>query len=472
MTKPDDETAIAIMPLRLTLLLVTSITLIVINAASRWTVMQKVEEGAVQSTTTWSTKGLLHSLQADLALLESGQRGYLLTLDPDYLNQYRPAESRLPEALDKLRLLVRAEPTQAARLLDLDDLLRAKLREMNRTVTMTERGERDAAIREVNSDRGKSLMDRAVVLIDTMIDEERQSIITRNARAVQEFRSATLQNIGIGVISLATLGVLYSSVAANLRRRLIAERDLKLANETLGLQVHKRTQQLSHLARHLISVTESEKATLARDMHDELGSNLTAIILDVSTVQGRLEKLEPSLANKLARASKLLRETVNLKRRIIQGLRPSMLDSLGLPATIRMHCEDFARRSDIPCHVEIPEDIGEIDPHWRISLFRVVQESLTNIAKYAHASSVQVKLHREHDGIRLRIIDDGVGIQADALDRPLSHGLIGMRERVAVIGGEFSVRPRAAAAGTIVEAFLPSATSSYEPPADTQPGKF
>jgi len=470
-TTPAEETAIAIMPLRLTLLLVTAITLIVINAASRWTMLQKIEEGAVQSTTTWSTKGLLHSLQADLALLESGQRGYLLTLDPGYLNQYRPAESRLPEALDKLRLLVRSEPEQAARMQTLDALVRAKLREMNRTIALVEQGARSDAIGEVYSDVGKSLMDRAVAIIDTMIANERRSIIAHNTQAVREFRSATLQGIGIGAISLVTLGVLYGSVAANLRRSLVAEHELRVANETLSLKVQARTQQLSHLARHLISVTENEKAVLARDMHDELGSNLTAIILDVSTVHERLKKREPSLADKLARAIKLLRDTVDLKRRIIQGLRPSMLDSLGLPATLRMHCEDFAKRTELACHAEIAEDIGEIDPAWKISLFRVAQESLTNVAKYARAASVRVELAREAGGIRLRIIDDGIGIQADALDRPLSHGLIGMRERVALIGGEFSVRPRVGASGTIVEAFLPWAAAQAAPSVEGQQAK-
>ena len=159
----------------------------------------------------------------------------------------------------------------------------------------------------------------------------------------------------------------------------------------------------------------------------------------------------------LFRSLRLLHETVDIKRRIIQGLRPSMLDSLGLPATLRMHCEDFTRRTNLPCEADFADDFPDVEPSWAIAMYRVAQEALNNIAKYANAKHVRVVLRARAQGVVMQIIDDGVGIDPDATDKPMSHGLLGMRERLAQLGGQLVVRPGDDGTGTIVDAFVPFA---------------
>ena len=235
--------------------------------------------------------------------------------------------------------------------------------------------------------------------------------------------------------------------------------------ENLEALVAARTAQLSRLAHHLIRATEREKAKLARALHDELGSNLTAVNLDVAAVEGKLQASEPALALRLRRALDALRAVVALSRRVIEELRPSALDNMGLAEAIQGHCDEFTRRTGLPCATQLDDDLGEIDPDRSIALFRVVQESLANAARHARPTGIRLSLRREENGLGLRIVDDGVGIAADVLDQPLAHGVLGMRERISMIGGTFGVRRVEDGRGTVVEAFVPCAAPNPHPAA-------
>jgi len=274
-------------------------------------------------------------------------------------------------------------------------------------------------------------------------------------------RITTVASIAVEIVTLVALTVLFVNLMRNVRRRLDAETQLRSATDTLETKVAVRTAQLSHLSRHLLQLGESEKAALANELHDELGSNLTAMNLDITSVATRLARDNPELAERLNRSLRLLHETVDIKRRIIHGLRPSMLDSLGICAAIRMHCEDFTRRTHLPCDADCPEDFPDVDSSWSIAIYRVAQEALNNIAKYASAKQVRVVLRSEPNGVALQIIDDGVGIDLAATDKPLSHGLLGMRERIAQLGGRLEIRRgESDGRGTVVDAFVPYSTDT------------
>jgi len=216
-----------------------------------------------------------------------------------------------------------------------------------------------------------------------------------------------------------------------------------------------RTEQLSVLSRHLISVSETEKARLARELHDELGANLTAISIDLNSVTERLRATEPALAAMLERARGTLVDTLELKRRIIEDLRPSMLDNLGLASALHSYCADYGRVTGLACDVLIDGAVDEAGPMQAIAVFRIVQESLNNIAKYAQARQVIVQLVREGDLLTLDIIDDGIGIDRDAASKAKSHGLLGMRERALLLGGSLQVGRGINECGTCVAASIP-----------------
>jgi signal transduction histidine kinase len=206
----------------------------------------------------------------------------------------------------------------------------------------------------------------------------------------------------------------------------------------------------------LIRVSEEEKAKIARELHDTLGSSLTAINMDLNWIQKRLGEARPEVRERLQRSLQMLAETVELKHEVIEGLRPSHLDNLGLAFAIKSHCREFTRRTGVPCEVGVAEDFDELDPSWSIALYRIAQEALTNVVKHAQATAVRVELARETEGIRLQVIDDGVGLAADAAAKPKSHGLVGMRERMRQVGGTLRILPGEAGRGTVVNAFIPN----------------
>jgi len=212
---------------------------------------------------------------------------------------------------------------------------------------------------------------------------------------------------------------------------------------------------LSVLSRHLIRVSEEEKARLARELHDEMGANLTAIGMHLATVGDHLKITHPDQAATLGRARATLIETVELKRRIVEDLRPSLLDNLGLAAALQSYCEDFGRTTRVDCEALIEGDVDSVGPMQAIALFRITQESLNNIAKYAKARHIVVYLAREGEAVTLEVSDDGVGIPPDAMRRPKSHGLLGMRERALLLGGTLRVDRGVNGIGTTVHACVP-----------------
>jgi signal transduction histidine kinase len=262
------------------------------------------------------------------------------------------------------------------------------------------------------------------------------------------------------VVTVAVLIGLNKLLRKYVRDRETAENAMLGANQVLNEQVEQRTAELTELSQHLIRVSEEEKAKLARELHDTLGSNLTAINMDLNWIQRRLPDGTREIKERLQRALKMLTETVELKHEVIEGLRPSHLDNLGLAFAMRSHCREFTRRTGLPCDVDVQEDFDDLDPAWSIAFYRIAQESLTNIAKHAQATKVRVILAREDGGIRLRIIDDGVGVAEESLSKPKSHGIVGMRERMRQMGGRFQIRKPEEGTGTIVEAFIPATNAT------------
>ncbi|MFL6617897.1 MAG: sensor histidine kinase, partial [Povalibacter sp.] len=276
-------------------------------------------------------------------------------------------------------------------------------------------------------------------------------LIVRSAASAQVARATSLIVVIAIIATLSTsalLAIWYRIVKRSVDARAQAEHALRRNEQEMNVQVEQRTAQLTELSQHLIRVAEEEKAEIARELHGTLGSNLTAINMDLNWIAKRLPE-RPELRDRLQRALQMLTATVEMKHQLIEGLRPSHLDNLGLGFAMRTHCRDFSERSGTPCEVKVEEDFDDLDPRWAIALYRVVQESLSNVVRHARAQTVEVQLSREHDGIRLRVLDDGDGIPADAASRTSSHGLVGMQERMRQVGGSVLFSQRLGQRGTI-----------------------
>jgi PAS domain S-box-containing protein len=231
-------------------------------------------------------------------------------------------------------------------------------------------------------------------------------------------------------------------------------------NDKLAELVDARTAELQLLSQSLIELAEKEKAELARELHDELGANLTVAHMEVAAALRRIPDKQSEIALHLTRARETIQETTMLKRRVVEGLRPALLESLGLPESLRALVDQYAAASHIQCRMDIPDEILGLSNELGIVLYRIAQESLTNIAKYAGATEVFIRLDHTGGSIVLEVADNGCGLPEDFRERATAHGISGMQQRAAHFKGVFSIMCRTDGPGTRVTAVIP-----FPPPA-------
>src|SRR5260221_2628449 len=225
--------------------------------------------------------------------------------------------------------------------------------------------------------------------------------------------------------------------------------------EMLG-EIERRTHELSSLSGFLQTHAEREKADLARELHDKLGGILTSAKMDLAWLQSSLGG-NSEHAMRIARLSALIDQGVDLKRRVIEELHPSLLDHLGLATALQWYVDDTCRAADIECHMSIPA-LERMSPDLQIALYRIVQDSVTNAVRHSRAKRVDVVLERTPEGLRISVSDDGVGIADLEGARKLAHGLTGMTQGMRAISGTLE-GPSSTRGATPVEAFLPRAPS-------------
>jgi signal transduction histidine kinase len=199
-------------------------------------------------------------------------------------------------------------------------------------------------------------------------------------------------------------------------------------------------EQLRALSAHLQSVREEERALIAREIHDELGQELTGLKMDLSWVIKRLPDDQKLLIRKTESMSKLVDNTIQSVRRISTKLRPGVLDDLGLTAAIDWQAEDFQNRTGISCEFHSNLREVDLDQDRSTTVFRILQETLTNVARHASATHVNIFLKEETNSLALVVEDNGRGITEGEASDPKSLGLLGMRERALVFGGEVQIR--------------------------------
>jgi two-component system, NarL family, sensor histidine kinase UhpB len=234
--------------------------------------------------------------------------------------------------------------------------------------------------------------------------------------------------------SIAVLAVLR-----DVTERKLAERELRESRE-----------QLRQLSASLLAVREQEKARIARELHDELGQALTGLKMDLVQIVSQLKPEQRGIIDQASAMKALIESTVASVRRIATELRPLMLDDLGLLSTIEWLVNDFSRRTGVAVDLTLPEQEFEVNSELSTALFRVLQESLTNIARHAGASRVRVTLSGTESDVQLTVYDNGKGIGSLLESAPKTFGLLGMRERASMLGGELAVHSDPGAGTSVV----------------------
>jgi PAS domain S-box-containing protein len=266
-------------------------------------------------------------------------------------------------------------------------------------------------------------------------------------------------------------GAVITFVDISERRR--AQEQMRRANEVLEARVAERTRALSdalarqrELSAHLDAVREQERTRIAREIHDELGSLLVALKMDVAWL-GRRVADRPELTAKCRAMGGLIETAVDNVGRIITDLRPSILDHQGLWAALEWHAQEFCDTAELACESSFRVDPGVAEPsdEQAIAVFRIFQEMLSNVARHARARSVRIAVHAQPERLRIEVRDDGVGAPDGALDSPRAYGVLGMRERARHFGGDVVIAS-SAGAGTCAALTMPLAGApAVDPPA-------
>lgn len=204
-------------------------------------------------------------------------------------------------------------------------------------------------------------------------------------------------------------------------------------SKRIELELASSREQLRELSAHLESVREEEKARIAREVHDELGQMLTVLKLETSMCELAYAELDPGLSERLNSMKRLIAQLFQLVRDVATALRPPILDA-GIASAIEWQARRFEARTQIPCLVQVPDNLPVLSDAKAIGLFRILQEALTNVMRHAQAHTVELTLALEGDVLCLTVSDDGVGFVAST-GRPTSFGVVGMRERVLIMGG-------------------------------------
>jgi PAS domain S-box-containing protein len=205
-------------------------------------------------------------------------------------------------------------------------------------------------------------------------------------------------------------------------------------------ELQRLLQQSRALAARSQNIREEERKRVAREIHDQLGQGLTAIKLDLRSLIRETTGDPPKPSERATSLLQLVDETIQTVRRIAAELRPGLLDDLGLVATIEWASEDFEVRTGIPCRLNLPVKDIEANSERATAVFRIFQETLTNVVRHAHATEVQVRLAQENGQLILEVHDNGSGIPPGKLSSGDSLGIIGMRERALLLGGELSIK--------------------------------
>jgi len=382
---------------------------------------------------------------------ETGQRGFLLTGDERYLQPYSKATAGLNQTIDTLRASYMRNPDGIAQLAELSRNVSRKLAEMDLSVRLRKQGNDEAWRFIMLTDVGREHMESIRAQTSKLVDERSRAVERGQTEVVHALQFSRL---GIAAVALVGLIAFYMYLRQTRALELAGRRQqeaLEIERDRLGDQVRERTASLAELATHLQQVREEERAYLARELHDELGSLLTAAKLDVARIKSKIGLDAPELQERLKHLTETLNSGIALKRNIIEDLRPSSLSNLGLVAALEILARESGERNGLAIRCQL--DPVPLDASAQLTVYRVVQESLTNITKYANAQNIQVLLKTGPREVVVAVQDDGTGFDVAHI-HPGTHGLHGMRHRVEAAGGRLTITS-SATGGTLVSATLP-----------------
>jgi signal transduction histidine kinase len=394
-------------------------------------------------------------LQMLLMNAESAHRGYLLTGDSRFLDAMQDAGSQVDTLATELATTYEGhDPAVSAAVGELQSVADERMRQMRAAVALYgEQGQSDALVMATSA-APQATMVRFRDLANLTRDYEKALLEHSLQNWDSELAVVKRLNLATLLVGIVLASLAGTAMFRGLNQRQEAAAELARQHDELKAQAAAQTAELNELYRHLEHVQEEERARLSRGLHDELGGVLLAARMDITWMERHPGSDTREIGERLARVRKALDAGIDLKRRVVEELRPTLLDTMGLIAALRWQVGESCQRAEIHSQERYPENEPPFNRAGAIMLFRVVQEALTNVLKHARATEVEVALDVTDTDVVVSVRDNGVGASHDDLVRARSHGIAGMRHRVNVMGGRLDVST-APGGGTCVRVQVP-----------------
>ncbi len=431
-----------------------ALAMLFVSEASYWQAVGTLDKLGVMG----GTSTVINSLQGSIRDAEAGQRGYLLTGRAEYLKPYGIAVGEINRSLNALDKVYKGGSQSAALLEELHAISTSKLSELALAIKSRQEGGAATSPEGLLSNIGLEKTEAIRVLGDKILAVEAAQIEGSRADIYRIMLMSRFGTASLAVVCLVAI-FLYLKQSDALKKREDDLQDiLQTRSDRLEGEVSQRTAQLTELTHHLLTAREDERSRLARNLHDDLGSLLTSAKLDVARIKSRLAGKEPEAVGLLANLVKTLNSSIALGRRIIEDLRPSSLSNLGLVATLGILAREFSEQTGVQVHCTL--EPVHLQPSAELMVYRMVQEAITNISKYAKAKNVWLSLGAAKGQVTVSVRDDGVGFDQITASRS-AYGLVGMRFRVEAEGGHLTVTS-STGQGVHLQACVPESSKPEE----------
>jgi signal transduction histidine kinase len=401
---------------------------------------ERLQEAGERLQTSAAREHAIEALQNSLAQSVSAQRGFLLTEDPRYIQPYDRAAAEVEPKLENLRLAYARSDTGLRQVRDLHVLIGKRLADLSMILAIQKKQGVPAAVALVKTNAGADTDARIADILNLLRDREAGEHNAAHEHWTGSLTFSRWVTLSGTIFNMLLVGVASRLVWLDIRRRTALTAELRDQKLQLERQVEDRTRELVELSTHLQNVAEREKASLARELHDELGGLLVGARMDISWAEQHLTKNDADLKQRLNRVQQNLSAGVDLKRRIIEELRPTLLDNVGLFAALRWQMKETCGRAGLKCIESYPDEEPRFKSEASIALFRIAQEVFSNILKHSGAKTADISLDMDDETLLMRIADDGIGIPPDQFMSIGSHGFASMRHRVRALGGRLDVR--------------------------------
>lgn len=421
-----------------------ALAMLAVNEFAYW----NSSKAAAESLSVVATQKIINQLHTRTLEAETGQRGYLLTGRKEYLQPYEDSLSQINVGFVQLQTRYQRHPDQMKILQELQEITNSKLAVMALTIDLQKKNQAQASLDLVLSYSGWQKMQRMRALSDALVMNEESNLLKSQNHMLN---SLMLNRAGIALLAALSLTalILYLRQSLQLKHQQLGLQQLiALERDQLEVTVSSRTRQLTELARYLQTTREDERSRLARNLHDDLGALLTSAKLDAARIKSRVATDSPETNSLLAHLVGNLNSSIALGRKIIEDLRPSALNNLGLVATLEILSREFAESSGLQVHGQF--EVVDLPPESELMVYRLMQEACTNILKYAKATNVWMQLRVQDAVVTASVRDDGVGFDTSAM-LGMSYGLLGMRYRVEAANGVLTINSKLGV-GTLVQA--------------------